>query len=284
MLEKRDRAMTYRNICEQLAQAGIENAKWDAALLLERFCGADTTILNSDPDREYGSEALERAICDRQKRVPLQYILGEWSFYRQVYEVSPDCLIPRSDTEILVEEAVLKLPRQAHFADYCTGSGCIAVSVLAERPDTTAVALDKFPNTVALAEKNAVKNGVATRLKLQCADLFETTFLPADPPYDAILSNPPYITEAAMETLAPELQAEPWEALCGGKDGLLFYRHILQTQGQYLKPNGFLILEIGYDQADAVCALGSACGFGKYEVRNDYGGNARVVTLRRTDA
>lgn len=276
--------MTYAHLCRRLALAGIDSAEWDASLLLSHFCGVERMHLAAHPEKEYDSPLLENAVSQREKRVPLQYLLGEWGFYRQIYEVSPDCLIPRSDTEILVEEAVRLLPIKARFADYCTGSGCIAISTLAERTDTQAVAVDKFENTLALACRNAERNGVSKRFTPQCADILADVFVPVNAPFDAILCNPPYITEQAMQTLAPELSAEPYAALCGGEDGLVFYRHILQTQARFLKKDGFFLFEIGYDQAESVCELGRKAGFDDCKVRKDYGGNARVVTLRRKNA
>ena len=274
--------MTYRSLCERLVRAGIENAEWDAAMLLSHFCAIDPLSLAANLDKEYTSPELEAAVARREAREPLQYLLGEWMFYRQTYEVSPDCLIPRSDTEILVEEAIRLLPLKARFADYCTGSGCIAISTLAERPDTQAVAVEKFENTLSLACRNAERNGVSKRFVPQCADILSDAFIPNGAPFDAILSNPPYITGEVMQTLAPELSSEPYAALYGGEDGLTFYRHILQTQAKYLKKDGFFLFEIGYDQAEAVCELGKMAGFDDCKVRKDYGGNPRVVTLRRT--
>ncbi len=276
--------MTYREICARLSRAGIESAEWDAACLIEHFCGADRLSLTSDADRNYDTPELEEALRRREARYPLQYLLGEWSFYRQTYEVSPDCLIPRADTERLVEEAIRLLPLDARFADLCTGSGCIAISVLAERRDTRAVAVEKFAPTLALAARNAARNGVADRFQPQLADVLAADFSPDWQELDAILSNPPYICTEVLETLDPELSAEPRAALDGGEDGLLFYRRILQTQARYLKPNGFFLFEIGFDQAQALETLGREYGFSECRVFYDYGGNPRVVSLRRKDA
>ncbi len=274
--------MTYLTLCHRLAAAGIENATWEAQLLLEHFCGATQVDVMIDPKKEYASEGLEKALSQREEHYPLQYILGEWCFYRQTYQISPDCLIPRSDTEILVEEAIRRLPENAHFADLCTGSGCIAVSVLAERPDTTAVAVDKFPNTLAIAEGNAARNGVAARFRALCVDLLEEE-LPSSVGFlDAVLCNPPYIAKQALAELAPELAHEPAAALDGGEDGLIFYRHILEKHAKHLLPNGFFLFEIGFDQAEALKALGREAGFGDSQIFIDYGGNDRVVLLRRT--
>jgi release factor glutamine methyltransferase len=272
--------MTYRELCARLEQANIENAQWDAALLLEHFCGADVRTLRLYPERDYSSASLEEAVKKREMRYPLQYLLGEWQFFRQTYEVGPDCLIPRPDTEILVEEAIKLLPKGAYFADLCTGSGCIAVSVLAEREDTRAVAVDKFSATLEIAKRNAERQGVEKRMEALCADVLLPTYVSATP-LDAILSNPPYIPSAEIEGLSSEVHAEPRVALDGGEDGLLFYRGILQMQAECLKPNGFILFEVGYDQAEAVVALGKRAGFFVSRIIKDYGGNQRVVYLAR---
>lgn len=273
--------MTYREICARLASAGIESADHDAALLVEHFCNVPFSAVPLDPDRNYDSPELSNAVEQRVTRYPLQYILGEWWFYRQVYEVSPDCLIPRSDTEILVEEAIRLLPKNAVFADLCTGSGCIAVSVLAERPDTRAVALDLFPKTLAVAARNAAKNGVQDRFTPICDDVLAPTCTEKTPIFDAIFSNPPYIRSAVLDELLPELSAEPVAALDGGEDGLVFYRRILSHFAERLAPSGFFLFEIGFDQADDVLALGRAHGFSNGRVLRDLGGRDRVVFLSR---
>lgn len=272
--------MTYQALCLRLSRAEIENAEWDAALLLEHFCGAELRSLRSETEKDYCSPALEAAVQKREAGYPLQYLLGEWQFYRQTYEVSPDCLIPRPDTEILVEEAIRILPQGAYFADLCTGSGCIAVSVLAEREDTRAIAVDKFPNTLELAERNARRHGVEDRMEALLADVLLPVMV-SGVPLDAILSNPPYIPTAELEGLSREVKTEPRAALDGGEDGLLFYRKILQMQADCLKPEGFILFEVGYDQAEAVVALGKRAGFYNSRIIRDYGGNQRVVYLSR---
>ncbi len=271
--------MTYRELCDKLKSGNIENSEWDAACLLSHFCSIPLPSLYSDTERDYPiSKELEKAIERRLSHEPLQYILGEWEFYRQTYEVSPDCLIPRSDTECLVEEAIRRLPKNALFADLCTGSGCIAISTLAERPDTRAYALDKFPATLALAERNARRNGVRDRFEPLCEDVLLPPSLPSES-LDAILSNPPYIATRELDSLSPEVHAEPTAALDGGEDGLLFYRAILTNWSHVLKKDGLILFEIGYDQAQALTALGHAHGFRSILVKQDLGGNDRVVIL-----
>ena len=272
--------MTYRQLCALFQNAKIENAEWDALCLMEHFCSISPSLLRSAPDCDYQNAALEDAIRRRLSHEPLQYILGEWEFYRQIYEVSPDCLIPRSDTEILVETAIRLLPVNAKFADLCTGSGCIAISTLAERPDTTAVALEKFPATLALAERNAKKNGVNDRICGICADvLHPPKEILAHAPFDAILSNPPYIPTGDIEELSPEVHAEPVVALDGGEDGLRFYRAILKNHAPLLKKDGFFLFEIGFDQAASLIALGKEQNFAHIRVIHDFGGNDRVVYI-----
>ncbi len=256
--------MTFEEVVAALRAAGIENAFGEARMLCERFSGAEL------------SAAVER----RLTHYPLQYILGEWGFYRETYEVSEHCLVPRSDTEILVDAAIRMLPNGAKFLDLCTGSGCIAVSVLANRPDTAAVAVDLFPDTLALAARNAKRNGVEGRARFLLADVCEapdeTVF--AKGSFDAILSNPPYIPDAVVPTLQTEVGYEPAAALCGGDDGMDFYRAILKRWTPLLKEGGCVFFEIGYDQGKSISALAKEHGF-SCTVMQDFGKNDRVAVL-----
>ena len=271
--------MTYQELVALLKEAAVDSPEWDAALLLEHFCGISIGSMDPTDPTDYQSEDLEAAARRRATHYPLQYILGEWSFYRQTYEVSPDCLIPRADTEILVEEAIRHLPHGAHFADLCTGSGCIAISTLCERPDTTAYAIDKFVATLAVAMRNASKNGVADRLSLSVADVLKDGALPSEMQFDAILSNPPYIRTGVVGELAPEVLAEPAAALDGGADGLLFYRAILQNGKKHLKAGGFFLFEIGFDQAEDIARLAKEAGYPTCKIIKDLSGNDRVALI-----
>ncbi len=250
-----------REVAERLLAAGVENAAWEAQLLCEKFDG----------------DALEAAVIRRVQRYPLQYILGEWGFWRESYEVSEHCLVPRPDTEHLVEQAIRRLPEQARFLDLCTGSGCVAISVLCSRPDTSAVAVDLFEQTLALAARNAARNGVPERVEFRLADVLAGC--DEENVYDAILSNPPYIQNEVVPTLADEVKHEPAAALCGGEDGLDFYRAILSKWRKALKRGGFFLFEIGYDQADALKSLAAEHGLAATVFR-DFGGNDRVVLLQ----
>ena len=252
--------MTIDAIQNALAAAGIDNADGEAHILMEEFSG----------------EALENAVARRINREPLQYIIGRWPFFREEYFVSPDCLIPRSDTEILVEWLVKHLPQGAHYLDLCTGSGCIAISLGKNRPDTVGVAADISESALAMAQKNAEHNRF-DRCRFIRADVTKPS--PFAESFDCIVSNPPYITSAAMETLAPELAHEPRIALAGGEDGMDFYRAILQNFKGNLKAGGIFAFEMGYDQRDAIAALAAEHGFSMKELY-DYGGNFRVAILK----
>lgn len=253
--------MQQSEVRARLAAVGIENADLESRMLCEAFSGKE----------------LEAALLRREAHEPLQYILGEWGFWRETYEVNAHCLVPRPDTEHLVEKAIALLPEGARFLDLCTGSGCVAVSVLASREDLRAVAVDLFPETLALAARNATRNGVSERVELCLADVLKTP--PFGGQFAAILSNPPYIRTNVVATLSPEVKREPAAALDGGADGLDFYRAILTKWRTLLAPDGCFLFEIGYDQAEALRALAAEHGLSA-EVFRDYGGNDRVVLLR----
>ncbi len=273
--------MTYQEICLRLAAAGMESPAYDASLLLAHFCGVSDASLRADPERDYVSGELLEAIERRCTHYPLQYLLGKWDFYRQTYAVTPDCLCPRADTELLVEEAIRALPNGAYFADLGTGCGCIAISVLCERPDTQAVAVDKFEKTLALAVQNARDNGVLDRFEPLCADLLDPTLSLPDG-VCAILSNPPYIADDERDELSPEVKFEPQAALFAKENGLAFYRAILQTLAPALPEDGLILFEIGYKQGEEVLALGRDLGWGNGYIKRDLSGHDRVVILRRT--
>ena len=230
-----------------LIGAGIEDAKREARIIFRELCKkSELDILDKDCESPLADEAVLR----RCKREPLQYIIGKVGFFSEEYFVSPACLIPRADTEILVEEAIKRLPQNACFADLCTGSGCIAVSVLAERKDTRALAVDLSRDALELAERNASRNGVAQRFTPKHADVLQLSdeWMGQFPRPHAILSNPPYICRSVLQTLSPEVGFEPQMALDGGEDGLIFYRALMNIAAKWLHPDGFCLFEIGFDQ------------------------------------
>lgn len=270
--------MTLREATEILRESGIESPQIDARLLFEAFSSLDKKELYLKGSADE-SEQLINAVRRRAKREPLQHIIGKVGFYREEYIVSPNALIPRADTEHLVDYAVRHLPRGARFLDICTGSGCIAISTLANTEDTTAVALDISAPALKLAKKNASVNGVADRLELLSADILndgESLY----GSYDAVLSNPPYIAEDVYVGLAPEIFAEPRIAFVGGEDGLVFYRAIVPTAKRLITDEGFIALEIGYDQAEALKLIAEENDLSA-EIIKDWSGNDRVIVLRK---
>lgn len=268
--------MTYAEITAVLAAAGVDSPDYDAGRLIEHFCGVEPSLLRFAPDRDFAQPALADAVARRAAREPLQYILGQWDFWRQTYRVAPGCLIPRADTELLVEYAARHLPPGGRLLDLCTGSGCIAISTLAERPDCTGDAVDFYAVPVALAAENAVRNGVDGRLTVRRGDVLRGEG--AEGAYACILSNPPYIVRAVIPTLAPELGHEPATALDGGDDGLIFYRAIMAHYRRYLAAGGCFIFEIGYDQAGALRALADGAGMA-CTIHRDLGGCDRMAVL-----
>ncbi len=273
--------MTLSEITEILIDAGIENAREEAFLLVGVLFGRSRASLLSDPLADFDSPALRDAIDKRAARYPLQYIFGKWPFYKEEYIVNEHCLIPRSDTELLVDYAIRDLPRGARFLDLCTGSGCIAVSTLVHRPDCRAVAVDLFPETLALASENAMAHGLMSRFCPLLADVTAppTAEIAESAPFDAILSNPPYIRTAVVDALEPELFFEPRAALDGGGDGLIFYRAILEHYLPLLGKGGMILFEIGYDQGDDLAALARAHAL-SIDIQNDLSGNPRLAILK----
>lgn len=266
--------MTYAALKAALAAAGVENAAGEARILLMSLCHVNAAELPFCDCADADSR-LADAVARRARHEPLQYILGKWPFYKEEYFVSPDCLIPRADTELLVETLAERLPRGARLLDLCTGSGCIAISTAKNRPDITVLAADLSDGALALAAKNAAANGVRT---VDFARLDVTAPSPLAEDFDCIVANPPYIRTDVMPTLAPELAFEPRMALCGGADGMDFYRAILKNFAENLKPRGAFLFEFGYDQKDAAAALAAAHELA-FSPLFDLGGNFRAARM-----
>ena len=268
--------MKLSELTHILRTAGIENARGEAIMLFEHFGGLKRERLLFE-DSELSTPELLSAAERRKKREPLQYILGFADFYNERYIVSPDCLIPRQDTEILVEIAARLIPMGERFIDLCTGSGCIAISTLRATVGTSAIAVDISPGALEIARRNAERLDVSKRIHLVEADAL--AYEPEAEPY-AVLSNPPYVTEDAYSRLEPELYHEPRLALVGtGEDGCGFYKRIISVYSKRIKKEGFIALEIGYDQAEVIRLLAAEVDM-SCEVVKDYSGNDRVCVLR----
>ncbi|MBR1642725.1 MAG: peptide chain release factor N(5)-glutamine methyltransferase [Butyrivibrio sp.] len=274
--------MNYKGAYEfgikELEKAGIVEAKLDARLLLERICETDHSDLFAHPDRELTEKELDgfmEFIARRAKREPVAYILGQWEFMGLTFDVSGDVLIPEQDSEFLVEEALRHCEDGMNFLDLCTGSGCIALSILNFTNNTRAICTDISKEALLVASKNAEKLGLSER-----ADFLETDLFPKDvKKFDLIVSNPPYIASDVIKMLAPEVKDyEPRLALDGDSDGLGFYKRIVAMAPSYLYSSGYLIMEIGYDQAETVKKLLEENGsYHEIEVVKDFSGNDRVI-------
>lgn len=285
-------ALLFKEGEEKLNNAGISEASLDARLLLEHVCGTDhnTLLSHGDMDVEDGKvSAYIEMIGKRMERIPVAYIIGSCEFMGIDFDVTSDVLIPNQDTETLSEEALRYIHDGMNMLDLCTGSGCIALSILKYTNDTRAVGTDLSEKALLIAEKNAARLGMSDRFKAVKADIFpdkeelskifESEDNTSDIKFDIIVSNPPYIPTAVIETLEPEVKTyEPYMALDGSEDGLLFYRRIIPGAKEFLYKSGYLLLEIGYDQGPAVKELMEQNGYKDVQVIKDLGGNDRVVS------
>lgn len=269
----------YRMGVSKLQYAGIEEASLDARLLLEEVCGTDRNALLAHGDREVTEEQRKcyvNYLEQRSSHVPLQHILGYQEFMGLRFKVSPAVLIPRQDTETLVEEAMRFLHDGMHILDMCTGSGCILLSLLKYSNDCVGVGCDLSADALKVAAENAAMHELEAEF-IQ-SDLFER--IPGK--FELIVSNPPYIKSGVIPELMEEVREhDPRMALDGGEDGLFFYRRIVAEAGEYLYPGGMLFLEIGYDQADEVSGLMQKAGYKDVTVCQDLAGLDRVVYGRQ---
>lgn len=265
---------------DRLEKAGIPDAKTDAFLLLEAVTGFRRADYLLRPEQELSSSGEEQYIEYIRRRTehePCQYIIGSCGFYGLEFLVNEHVLIPRQDTEVLVEESLRFAEKNTEVLDLCTGSGAIAIALKANRPDLSVTAVDLSEGALAVARKNAEQN--KTKIRFLESDLFED--LEPDARFDLIVSNPPYISEEEYETLMPEVKDyEPELALKAGKEGLDIYRRLIREAPERLNPKGVLLVEIGFSQAEAVSELFREAGFSEIKVRKDLAGLDRVVTGR----
>ena len=272
--------MTYREAIvsgeKSLCEAGIADARNDAWLLLTMACKIDHTYYYMHIDEEMPEELqheFEVLIKKRAERVPLQYITGEQEFMGMTFHVNSNVLIPRQDTETLVEEALKVVKPGMKVLDMCTGSGCVLISILKNVHGTGGYGYDISKQAINVAKENAKLNDVPAIFER--SNLFEDI---ADETFDVIVSNPPYIRSDEIPFLMPEVsEFEPHEALDGKEDGLFFYRKIIEESRAYLQKNGVLLFEIGYDQGEAVSELMTKAGYSQVVVKKDLAGLDRIV-------
>ena len=270
----------YRWGRQLLEEAQVPDAGNDARLLLEWCCGTDRNTLLAHGDRVVSGEEETKyrgAVERRQKRVPLQHITGCQEFMGLTFEVNDNVLVPRQDTEILVEEVLKNLHDGMRILDLCTGSGCILLSLLHYSNDCEGVGVDLSARALSVAGKN-YEIQRTQRPDMKARFLEGNLFEGLEDRFDMIVSNPPYIKTDVIDTLMPEVREyEPVMALDGGTDGLAFYRRIAGDAGAYLNGGGMLFFEIGCEQAADVCKIMEAAGFREVEVVKDFAGLDRVV-------
>lgn len=282
----------YEYICGCLKNAGIEDYAFESRCLIEDIMGLDRLQLamnGTKPADESKKAKLMQLLERRLKGEPLQYLLGEWEFYGLPFKVGKGVLIPRPDTETLVDAVLdhfMKLGKlDPEIIDLCSGSGCVAVAIQKNLPQSKVTAVELSSEAFPYLTENIRRNGAAVRTMkgdVLNGDLLRNFVDPEDigefRKLDCVVSNPPYLTEKEMGELSPEVQCEPETALYGGSDGLKFYRVIACLWKEILKEGGLLAFEIGYEQGEAVSDILQKSGYTDIKVKKDLGGNDRVVT------
>ena len=270
---------SYNNLKKELESFGIEDATFEAKQIIKFVTGLDNAGIIANYTRaltEFEEVNLKAITVQRKVRYPLQYILGHWDFYGRRFKVGVGALIPRQDTETVVETCLelLKETENPKILDLCAGTGCIGITLACERKDSLAILLEKYLEAARYARENiaalAPDNATLFMGDVLNGDLAENK-------YDLIVSNPPYVTGEEMKSLQPELIHEPSTALLGGEDGLDFYRAIAKNYKNALNENGALVFEIGCSQAEAVAEILKVNGFKNVTVKKDLSENDRVV-------
>jgi release factor glutamine methyltransferase len=281
-------AGALRGAAERLRAAGLAEPRREAGALLAHALGRDRAFLITHADEALdGARASDfRAWVERRAAgEPFQYIVGRQEFYGLEFEVGPEVLIPRPETELLVEEALklLKGSDSPLLCDVGTGTGCVAVTLLRERGDARGFALDVSPSALAFAARNAARHGVAERLRLLLSDCFDALRSDGQKEvrFDLVASNPPYVAESDVGGLQKEVRDhEPRVALTPGGDGLSVIRRLVAEAPEFLKPGGHLLLEIGFNQHERVAALIDPAVWTLLDIHRDLQGIPRTVALR----
>lgn len=266
--------MKLNEIISTLESFGVDNSKEEAYLIIEHVYKFSRAKILMEREKSYTSPDILAILEERKKKTPLQHILGSWFFMGKEFYVSPDCLIPRPDTEILVEKAIELTKNGDKVADLCTGSGCIGISLAAYRKIDLTL-MDISSSALEISKKNARLHG--TEAKFILGDI--TKDMPNEK-FDIITSNPPYIPSRDIENLSDEVKKEPILALDGGIDGLDIIKFLVNDGLNYLKENGKMLIEFGFDQEEKIrCLLDERSDIKSYEILYDYGKNPRCVVI-----
>ncbi|MGD2095560.1 MAG: peptide chain release factor N(5)-glutamine methyltransferase [Phycisphaerales bacterium] len=277
-------------INEYLTNKGIESPRLSAEILLSGVLGLKRIELYTQFDKPVAAEQLDK-LRDLVKRAgqqePVAYLVGKTEFYSLELNIAPACMIPRPETELLVERAIEFL-RTRHgtqsVCDLCTGSGCIAVAIGKNFPDARIIATDICDEALAIADENVKKHELEDRIKLLCGDLFDPIISGLDvEKFDVIVCNPPYVSSAEYEKLDKNVKDyEPRKALFAGIEGLDIYRRIIEKADEFLKPGAAMIMEIGYAQGPAVKELLEQTGvYNEIKIEKDFHNNDRIVSAKK---
>lgn len=269
----------YNEVKKKLQAAGIEDYVFEAKQIIKHITGLSATQILTQYNNKlslFQENNLTALLRQREIRYPLQYIFGEWDFYGRPFYVGPGVLVPRADTETLIEAALefLKEKQNPEILDLCAGSGCIGITLAKEMESSNVLMVEKFDEAIRYAKRNIDRNSVSNA-EIQKGDIFESAF--SDRKFDIIVSNPPYIPQNEMEEISPETKFEPETALLAEENGMQFYKAIINNYKDSLKEGGVIAFEVGINQSERVAKLLEAAGFKNITVKKDLNSIERVV-------
>lgn len=269
----------YNEVKKKLQAAGIEDYVFEAKQIIKHITGLSATQILTQYNNKlslFQENNLTALLRQREIRYPLQYIFGEWDFYGRPFYVGPGVLVPRADTETLIEAALefLKEKQNPEILDLCAGSGCIGITLAKEMESSNVLMVEKFDEAIRYAKRNIDRNSVSNA-EIQKGDIFESAF--SDRKFDIIVSNPPYIPQNEMEEISPETKFEPETALLAEENGMQFYKAIINNYKDSLKEGGAIAFEVGINQSKRVAKLLEAAGFKNITVKKDLNSIERVV-------
>lgn len=269
----------YNEVKKKLQAARIEDYVFEAKQIIKHITGLSATQILTQYNNKlslFQENNLTALLRQREIRYPLQYIFGEWDFYGRPFYVGPGVLVPRADTETLIEAALefLKEKENLEILDLCAGSGCIGITLAKEIENSNVLMVEKFDEAIRYAKRNIDRN-LVSNAEIQKGDIFESAF--SDRKFDIIVSNPPYIPQNEMEEISPETKFEPETALLAEENGMQFYKAIINNYKESLKENGAIAFEVGINQSERVAKLLEAAGFKNITVKKDLNSIERVV-------
>lgn len=270
----------YNDTKKKLEAAGITDYVFEAKQIIKHITGLSSTGILANYNRnltEFQKNNLIALVHQREVRYPLQYIFGEWDFYGRSFYVGPGVLVPRADTETLIDKALefLKEKENPEILDLCAGSGCIGITLAKEIPDSSVKMIEKFDEAINYAKKN-IERLEANNAEILKGDIFDGAG--CDKEYDLIISNPPYIPKEEMKEISPETEYEPKTALLAEDNGLEFYKEIVSRYTKALKSGGMMAFEVGYKQSGSVREILENAGYKNIEIKKDFNEIQRVVS------